>query len=113
MKAKPYRAKSAGGTLRECTPSEASHVWLCTPTGNHLIRVSWKDGDTVEREKGYPCWEWNGDVDRPTITPSILCVRLGKTPRNHFFIREGNVQYLTDCEHEYAGKTIPLLDVDM
>lgn len=57
-----------------------------------------------------PAWTWNGDKHAPTFSPSIL-TRLpweGREVVNHVFIRGGKIQYLNDCSHEYAGKTIDL-----
>lgn len=58
----------------------------------------------------HPVWKWNGDKQAPTFSPSIL-TRLpwdGKEVVNHVFIRDGKIQYLGDCSHEYSGKTIEL-----
>jgi hypothetical protein len=41
----------------------------------------------------------------PSVNPSI---RVRSIHLCHVFIREGKVQYLSDCTHSYAGKTIPL-----
>lgn len=30
------------------------------------------------------------------------------SPRCHSFVTDGMVQYLTDCEHELAGQTVPM-----
>lgn len=58
----------------------------------------------------HPVWDWNGDVYNPTFSPSIL-TRLpwgpkGKEIRNHVFVRNGRIQYLSDCSHKYAGKAM-------
>jgi len=50
-------------------------------------------------------WNWNGDLVRPTITPSI---HLPNRPRCHSFITDGEIQFLSDCDHALAGKTVPL-----
>lgn len=58
----------------------------------------------------HPVWGWNGDKKNPTFSPSIL-TRLpyaGKEVVNHVFIRGGKIQYLSECSHEYTGKTIDL-----
>lgn len=64
-----------------------------------------------------PVWTFNGDVEKPTFSPSLVVhevVHEGKQlrPRCHLFVREGRVQFLTDCGHALAGKTVDLLDVD-
>lgn len=55
---------------------------------------------------GYGGWTWNGDRDKPTVNPSIL--NSSPAPRCHLFIRDGQIQFLNDCEHELAGKTVPM-----
>ena len=59
-----------------------------------------------------PVWTWDGDLEKPTFSPSLL-VQFGwengkHTKRCHSFVRGGNIQFLNDCTHELAGQTIPL-----
>lgn len=67
------------------------------------------------KKDGYkgPVWEFNGDMERPTISPSVLvqfpCME--KMNVCHSFIRNGRIQYLSDCTHELAGKTIELPEI--
>ncbi|MBY0457660.1 MAG: hypothetical protein K2V38_10005 [Gemmataceae bacterium] len=53
-----------------------------------------------------PAWTFNGDMDRPTFTPSLLYP--DKTPRCHLFLTDGRLQFLDDCGHALAGKTVDL-----
>jgi len=43
-------------------------------------------------------WSWNGDLVRPTATPSLLinASRGLGTPRCHLFIRDGQLVFLSD-----------------
>lgn len=78
--------------------------------------------------KGDGPWEWNGDRDKPTFSPSIL-VRWTRTPNDsdldrimagevvkpvdvvcHSFVRNGMIEFLSDCTHKLAGQTVPLKD---
>ncbi|WDA11684.1 DUF6527 family protein [Paracoccus marcusii] len=72
---------------------------------------------TVE---GPNSWGFNGNVDAPTFTPSIL-VRCGSAvdpsfidePGDpptvcHSFVSDGQIQFLADCTHQLAGQTVPL-----
>lgn len=79
-------------------------------------------------------WTFDGNYDAPTLSPSIL-VRGGHHAPNwqgpncwcnfnerhpdqaqtrfkcsicHSFVRGGNIEFLGDCTHELAGKTVPL-----
>jgi hypothetical protein len=62
-------------------------------------------------------WGFNGDIDRPTFTPSILA----RWPYGndqiinvcHSFVTDGKIQFLTDCTHEMAGKTVNLEEVEV
>lgn len=55
-------------------------------------------------------WTWNGDVERPTILPSIL-VRGTKLTEKGEAQYKGMIQFLNDCTHELAGQTVPLKEV--
>lgn len=70
-------------------------------------------------------WAFDGSVECPTITPSINewwgpipgQFRVpredgsdGSFGRNHYFITAGSIQFLGDCTHEWAGKTLALPD---
>jgi len=56
-------------------------------------------------------WKFNGDVVRPTVSPSLLvnARKAGESPRCHIFIREGRIQYLADCTHSLAGQTVEMI----
>ena len=59
-----------------------------------------------------PLWSWNGDDEKPTFSPSIL-VRGGELNGIcHSFVRDGQIQFLPDCKHALAGKTVELPDWD-
>ncbi|MFS2103548.1 DUF6527 family protein [Ralstonia sp. Ralssp135] len=78
-----------------------------------------------------PVWSWNGSMDSPTFTPSILVtgvVQLTKEEhaaylrgeglpparplRCHSFVTDGRIQFLGDCTHALAGQTVDLPDID-
>lgn len=70
-------------------------------------------------------WDWNGVTDGTTLSPSIL-VRLtghwdcsppgpckipnckGKPHVCHSFVRNGLIEFLSDCTHSLAGRTVPI-----
>ncbi|MDR5013480.1 DUF6527 family protein [Aeromonas veronii] len=93
-------------------------------------------GVNVEAE-GRPRWGWNGSVDKPTFTPSIMvqfeqgeppCTDLEMAEKIHrgevvqtrvakvchSFVTDGRIQFLNDCTHHLAGQTvvIPPLEDD-
>lgn len=56
-----------------------------------------------------PKWQWNGSLERPTFSPSILVwhgEQAAPTKRCHSFVREGFIEFLQDCTHDLAGKTV-------
>lgn len=60
-------------------------------------------------------WEFNGDVDRPTVSPSLLDVRQFTDPDRrgqvcHSFITDGQIRFLSDCTHTLAGQTVEIPD---
>lgn len=68
-------------------------------------------GVYVEREQR-PRWDWNGDMQRPTFSPSILVTWDWGERREkkvcHSYVRDGQIQFLGDCTHQLAGQTVPL-----
>lgn len=71
----------------------------------------------VERSKTegpeHPVWTFNGDMERPTFTPSLLvnANSPGHT-RCHLFMTAGQLQFCGDSQHELAGKTVECPDWD-
>ena len=65
--------------------------------------------DWVSRGK----WEFNGDMDKPTFSPSILSKwpGPGSVKICHSFVRDGKIQFLADCTHDLKGQTVDLPDV--
>ena len=57
-------------------------------------------------------WNFNGDYEKPTFTPSMLINNSRPESRCHSFVTEGKIQYLSDCFHEFAGQTLDLEDID-
>ena len=65
-------------------------------------------------------WRFNGDYNKPTIRPSVLVtldvppdVKLNPDVRRcHSFITDGRSQFLGDCTHPMAGKTVNLPDFE-
>ena len=85
---------------------------------------------------GRPNWTFNGDLNSPTFSPSLLvtsghyvkgyekeecwCTYNAAHPDDpvkfgcgicHSFIRDGKIQFLNDCTHKLAGKTVDLFEI--
>lgn len=106
-----------GRFLRRCVGNRVTFLCPgCRET--HVIAI----GDAT----GQGGWVFNGDVDAPTFTPSILVTgsqklsdaeadiimgggRIEKRPlRCHSYITDGQIQFLDDCSHGLAGQTVAL-----
>lgn len=59
-----------------------------------------------------PRWRWNGDVDKPTFTPSVLVRYPWGSPQVervcHSFVTDGQIRFLGDCSHALAGQTVAI-----
>ena len=63
---------------------------------------------------------FNGSLDAPTFTPSVLVHshkalddqgRKVDTPRCHSYVTDGRIQYLSDTTHALSGQTVDLPEV--
>ncbi len=56
------------------------------------------------------CWIWDGNLEQPTLSPSILT---GGSTEDicHSFLREGVFKFLNDSTHSLAGKYAPIPDL--
>lgn len=82
--------------------------------GAHLIYTNYP---------GKLAWEFNGNLDKPTFSPSLLIhgddaeLRQRKIATNwpfpinlqcHSVITDGMINFCGDCEHELAGKSVEM-----
>lgn len=68
-------------------------------------------------------WLYNGDPKKPTVSPSILTTwpanpnaieefKEWRTERRcHLFMKEGRLEFLSDCTHTLAGQIVDLPDL--
>jgi len=57
---------------------------------------------------------WKVDIENLTVSPSVLVTVPNKSdPRCHSFIKNGQIQYLSDCSHDLKNKTIDLPEFKM
>lgn len=75
--------------------------------------------DTEQSNSSGAKWSFDGDMERPTFSPSIN-MRWGKyvDPKYergggvcHYFIRAGRIEFCGDSTHALAGKTVDLPDI--
>jgi len=70
---------------------------------------------TTEQPTGVePVWEFNDDVEKPTFEPSIRVTSSheGVETMCHSFVRNGTIEFLSDCTHHLAGQTVEMIDVE-
>lgn len=56
-------------------------------------------------------WDFDGNLEKPTFSPSLM-VNAGHSHQCHSFIRNGQIQFLSDCHHALAGQTVDLPEVE-
>lgn len=108
---------------------ENNQIGYWCPGCNQMHGIQYGDtGDT---------WDWNGDVNSPTFSPSVLvtsghylpgrdpeqscwCVFNANRPAEeksfecricHCFVRDGMIQFLPDSTHHLSGQTVPMPDL--
>lgn len=54
-------------------------------------------------------WTFDGNMMHPTVSPSLLSTYGTNPKRCHLFIRGGMLEFLSDCTHELAGQTVPMV----
>lgn len=71
--------------------------------GLHMLPVS---GDS----NGRPVWDWDGNLEAPTLSPSILTKSSWKGEETicHSYMHAGVMEFLGDCTHAYANQHVPL-----
>lgn len=53
-------------------------------------------------------WEFNGDLEKPTIKPSVRVTGGEFGIVCHSYVTDGEIKYLDDSTHDMAGQTVPL-----
>lgn len=78
---------------------EPSH-WC--PGCNRLHRINVRNPNESTGAK----WHWDGNVDRPTFSPSVNIVG-----QCHYFVRNGRIEFCDDSLHFLAGKRVEMPDL--
>ncbi len=106
--------------------------WCPGCDGHHGVATDPNNPNTVTGAK----WRWNGSLEKPTFEPSVLVHSVEtikrdapdrlptesieewcdkhrvKTPRCHHYVRDGRIEFLSDCEHSLAGQTVDMVEED-
>ena len=59
-------------------------------------------------------WEFNGDYEKPTFTPSMGANMKGQfpgRPRCHSFLTDGQWHFMDDSSHGLAGQVVEMISV--
>jgi len=56
-------------------------------------------------------WQWNGEADTITLSPSLLINKHDPANRCHLFVQGGKLAFLSDSHHALAGKTVDMVPV--
>lgn len=83
---------------------EPDHFFQCPGCG-------FEHGIWTRNPQFNPVWAFDGNMEKPTISPSILVtIGHGDKPSDicHSFVRNGMIQFLDDCTHALKGQTVEL-----
>lgn len=72
--------------------------------GIHMLPVN---AENIDK----PSWNWNGDLESPTLEPSILTHGGPNYPTCHSYLRDGIFEFLTDSTHPLSGQHVPIPDL--
>lgn len=83
------------------------HMVMC-PACKHGHKFNTPEHPT----RGGAKWSFNGNLERPTFTPSMLVTCDMRNPPVkticHSYVTDGRIQFLGDCTHEMKGQTVDL-----
>ena len=71
-------------------------------------------------------WNWNGDVDKPTLSPSVrhyyempadVAKKKGRSKNRqvttcHYHIEDGMIKFCNDCPHKLKNQTVELPEIE-
>lgn len=55
-----------------------------------------------------PSWTWNGDIEKPTVDPSVALSNNKRGRFCHYNIRDGKIVFADDCKHALNRQTVDL-----
>lgn len=67
----------------------------------------------VNTNKTKPAWTWNGNLEAPTVSPSILTKGGGKVLPYvcHSYLKAGIFEFLGDCTHALVNQHVAMPDL--
>ena len=79
----------------------------------HNFRVNqvfWDSASSTDKD----AWEFNGDYEKPTFSPSMLANKdnwYPDLPLCHSFVKNGQWEFLADSTHDLAGQTVQMIPI--
>lgn len=69
---------------------------------------------TKGTREGSNAWTWNGDLEYPTLKPSIRTFYYnGKEMTEiHYWLNDGKADCLSDCKDGNSGKKLKLINIE-
>jgi len=71
-----------------------------------------------------PSWSFDGNLEQPSFSPSVRHFVPAQAPDPewwpegkpehtfcHYFITAGVIDYCNDCDHEFSGQKVPMVDL--
>lgn len=90
-----------------------SALMFCCPGCAEMHGNSGLHSLPVNSPQKSPSWDWDGNLDSPTLSPSILTrsANAGGSTVCHSYLRAGVFEFLGDSTHSLAGQHVPMLDL--
>jgi len=86
--------------------------YKCHACGWHSVPV--KIGTKADK-----FWQWNGSLEKPTISPSVKHYHNGYPKEEgcdavpafccHYIITDGVIAFCGDCTHDKSGQVLPMI----
>ena len=57
-----------------------------------------------------PHWTWNGDENKPSFQPSLMCNKGRRSLQCHSVVTDGVINFCSDSHHHLAGKSVAMED---
>lgn len=99
----------------DSAPVRVLKFWYTSDREGLTFRCAGCDMNHTVTVSGPGAWQWNGDIQRPVLSPSVLVTmpRGDETHICHSFVgcngaQPGEIIYLGDCTHALAGTAQPL-----
>lgn len=91
--------------MDESSAGRACWVWCPACDDMHRFQIVGTKGDMPDG----PCWEWDGNLEKPTFQGSMLVYETTVNPRCHSFLRDGIWEFLGDCTHDKKNQKLAMV----